>query len=218
MEQLLTLLTSDRYQYIALAVMLLAIVFGSVKGRHAIPAKGRSLAWTRVPLIALAIVSIGPSAVAVLIFVAYKSGLLQHGSAGYRFSSFIWTLPVDFAVMNWGFAVLYLVTRLTATSGYARAAMWLSAIAMCLPNVLLFFLAPEMIANVFDAGQGIGVVLAMLNMPFWPGPYPAFFDAGFGIGFVISALLAPIPLLGLMGWLGGRWLAGAHHKEVGRDN
>ncbi len=51
-----------------------------------------------------------------------------------------------------------------------------SATAMSLLNVPLFFLAPEMLSNVFDAGQGIGVVQAMLSMPIWFGPYPGFLD------------------------------------------
>ena len=45
---------------------------------------------------------------------------------------------------------------------------------MSLPNVLLFSLAWTMVSNVFDAGQGIGVVQAMLILPIiamvWPGP------------------------------------------------
>jgi len=73
---------------------------------------------------------------------------------------------------------------------------------------LLFALAPEMVSNAFDAGQGIGVIMAMISFPIitiiWPGPLPSIFDAGFGIGFVISALMAPIPFFGLIGWLVGQ--------------
>jgi hypothetical protein len=86
--------------------------------------------------------------------------------------------------------------------------MWLSVAAMSLPNVLLFGLAPTMVSNVFDAGQGIGVIEAMLMLPvivmIESGPAPSIFDAGFGIGFVVSALTAPIPFLGLIGWLAGQ--------------
>jgi len=39
--------------------------------------------------------------------------------------------------------------------------MWFSVVAMSLPNVLLFSLAWTMVSNVFDAGQGIGVVEAI---------------------------------------------------------
>jgi hypothetical protein len=86
--------------------------------------------------------------------------------------------------------------------------MWLSVVAMSLPNVFLFALAWEMVSNAFGVGQGIGVILAMISLPIitiiWPGPYPSIFDAGFGIGFVISALMAPIPFFGLIGWLVGQ--------------
>jgi hypothetical protein len=49
------------YEYSALAVLLLAILFGYFKGRGVVSASGQSLAWTRIPLIAFAIASLGPS-------------------------------------------------------------------------------------------------------------------------------------------------------------
>jgi hypothetical protein len=197
-------LMSDLFKVSALAAMLLAVLLAYAKGRHAVPPNGRSLAWTHVPLIAFLTVSIGPSAVAILIYLGYKSGLLQAGPSGYRLSSHIFQLPLDFAVMNWGFVALYVTCRLLPNLGSARAAMWVSATAMSLLNVPLFFLAPEMVSNVFDAGQGIGVVLAMLGMPLWFGPYPAFLDPNSGIGLLVFAPLAPIPFFGLLGWIAGR--------------
>jgi hypothetical protein len=203
-----TILEYDSYKYLALAVMLLAILFAYRKGRDAVSASSRSLAWTHVPLIAFAIASLGPSAFAIMIYLGYKFGLIQPPPSGYRFSTYIGDLPFDFAVINWGFVALYLTCRLWPNFGSARSAMWLSVAAMSLPNVLLFSLAWTMVSNVFDAGQGIGIVEAMLILPIiamiWPGPDPGFFDAGFGIVFVISALTAPIPFLGLIGWLGGQ--------------
>jgi hypothetical protein len=200
------MLISEPYNYFALAVMLLAILFGYLKGRSVASASGQSLAWTQVPLIAFAIASLGPSALAVMIYLGYRFGLMQPPPSGYRFSIFIQTLPVDFAVLNWGFVALYLACRLWPNF----SAMWLSVVAMSLPNVLLFALASTMVSNVFDAGQGIGVILAMLSLPIiamiLPGPFPDIFDAGFGVGFVLSALMAPIPFLGLIGWLLG-WTA-----------
>ena len=203
------LLMSDLFKYSALAVMLLAILLAYYKGRHVVSANGRSLAWTQVPIIAFLTVSIGPSAVATLIYLGYKSGLLQAGPSGYRFSTFIFQLPLDFAVMNWGFVALYVTCRLSPNFGSARpnfgsarSAMWLSAAAMSFLNVPLFFLAPEMVSNVFDAGQGIGVIQAMLGMPLW---YPDFLDP-FGIGLLVFAPLAPIPFLGLIGWIAGRFI------------
>jgi hypothetical protein len=205
---MLSILTSDLYNYLALAVMLLAILFGYRKGRDVVSASGRSLAWTQVPLIAFAIASIGPSVFAIIIYLAYKFGLIQPERSGYGFSTFIRDLPFDFAALNWPFVALYLACRLWPNFGSARSAMWLAVIAMSLPNVLLFSLAPTMVSNVFDAGQGIGVIEAMLGLPIiamiWPGPMPGIFDAGFGIGFIISALTAPIPLFGSVGWFAGQ--------------
>jgi hypothetical protein len=105
-------MTSDRFQYSALALMLLAIVLAWYKGRRAVSADGRSLAWTYVPLIAFLTVSLGPSVVATLLYLGTKSGLLQAAPSGVRLSSFIFQLPLEFAVMNWGFVALYVVCRL----------------------------------------------------------------------------------------------------------
>jgi hypothetical protein len=69
--------------------------------------------------------------------------------------------------------------------------------------VPLFFLAPEMVSNVFDAGQGIGVIEALLGMPLW---YPDFLDPDSGIGLLVFAPLAPIPFSGLIGWIAGRFI------------
>ena len=202
---MLPIITSDLYKYLALAVMLLAILFAYFKGRDTVSASSQSLAWTNVPLIAFAIASLGPSAFAIMIYLGYTIGIIHPGPSGYKFSIFIRELPFDFAVLNWPFVALYVTSRLWPNFRSARLAMWFSVVAMSLPNILLFSLAPTMVANVFDAGQGIGIVEAMLMLPIvamiLPGPVSGIFDAGFGIGFVISALTAPIPLLGLINWL-----------------
>jgi hypothetical protein len=82
--------------------------------------------------------------------------------------------------------------------------MWFSVVAMSLPNVVLFGLAPEMVSNARDAGQGIGIIEAMLSFPIIPI-------------MIISALTAPIPLLGLAGWLlghsVGRFVSATHPKK-----
>jgi hypothetical protein len=198
---MLPILTSDLYRYLVLAVMLLAILFGYRKGRGLVSVSGRPLAWTQVPLIAFAIASLGPSAFAIIIYLGYTFGLIQAPPSGYRFSTYIGDLPFDFAVINWGFVALYLICRLWPNFGSARSAMWLSVVAMSLPNVLLFSLAWTMVSNVFDAGQGIGVIEAMITLPF-----ALIFDPDSGIGFVISALIAPIPFLGMIGWLVGQFV------------
>jgi hypothetical protein len=199
-------LLSDTLKYSVLAVMLLAILLAYFKGRNAVSANGQSLAWTQIPLIAFLTVSVGPSAIATLIYLGYKLGLFQPGPSGYQFSSFVYQLPLEFALMNWGFVALYLTCRLLPNFGSARSAMWLSAIAMSLVNVPLFFLGPDMVSNVYDAGQGIGVLQAMLSMPIWVGPYPGDLDSG--IGLLVSAPLAPIPFLGLIGWLAAQFIGG----------
>lgn len=197
-------------------MMLLAILLGYYKGRHAVSATGRSLAWTHVPLIAFLTVSIGPSVIATLIYLGYKSGLLQPGASGYQFSSFIFQLPIDFALMNWGFVVLYVTSRLSPNFRSSRSAMWLSAIAMSVLNVPLFFLAPEMVSNVFDAGQGIGIIQAVLSMPLWFGSYPAFLEPDSGIGLLVFAPLTPIPFSGLVGWIAGQLIGGTVSSPKGK--
>ncbi len=205
---MLPLLTSDVYRYLAVAVLLLAILFAYRKGRGAVSASGRPLAWTHVPLIAFALASLGPSALAIMIYLGYRFGLLQPDPSGYSFSTFIRDLPFDFAVINWGFVALYLACRLRSNFGAARSAMWFSVVAMSLPNILLFALAWTMVSDAFDAGQGIGVIEATIIFPIfamiWPPPYPSILDPDSGIGLVISVFMAPIPFLGLMGWLAGQ--------------
>lgn len=94
--------------------------------------------------------------------------------------------------------------------------MWISATAMSVLNVPLFFLAPEMVANVFDAGQGIGVIQAMLSMPLWFGSYPGFLEPDSGIGLLVFAPLAPIPFSGLVGWIAGQLIGGTAGSPKGK--
>jgi len=186
-------LTQDASNYITLALMLAAIAFACIKGRGP--------AWTHVPLAALAIASVGPSLFAMMIWLGYTLGIIQPGPAGYRLSTVVRDLPIDFAAANWGFAALYVICRLWPTFGAAKPAMWASVAAMSLPNIALFSLAWEMVSNVFDAGQGIGVVLAMISFPIVD------LDVGYGVGPVVAALTAPIPLLGLTAWLAAQCVA-----------
>lgn len=62
--------------------MLLAVAFGYYKGRNAAVVSGQSLTWTHIPLIALAIISIGPSIVAVVLYLAYTFSIIQPGAYG----------------------------------------------------------------------------------------------------------------------------------------
>jgi hypothetical protein len=75
-------------RYLALIVLLLLVAFGYFRGRS------RSPAWTNIPLIALAILSIGPSVCAVILYLSYKFGLIQPGAPGYQFGSSILCLSI----------------------------------------------------------------------------------------------------------------------------
>jgi hypothetical protein len=193
---------SEWPRYLALTILLFVALFGYFRGR------GRSLAWSNVPLIALATLSIGPSVCAVILYLAYKFGLAQPPARGYQFGAFIYLLPVDFALMNWAFVPLYMVSRISPRAGSARPAMWFAVVAMSVPNVILFGLAPEMVSNVFDAGQGIGIMEAMLlSSPIqmicpWLGAI--ILDANFEVSFVLNALTGVLPTVGLVAWLLGQ--------------
>jgi hypothetical protein len=213
----INILDSELSKYLVLAAMLAATLFGYFRGRDA---AGGNLFWTHIPLIALAIVSIGPSVLATLIYLGYTTGLIAPDPAGYRFSIFVQDAPLEFAVINWAFVALYVACRLRPKADGARLAMWLSVLAMSLPNVVLFGTAWEMVSNARGAGQGIGIMEAILIVPlisfFWSGPIPGIFSIGFGIGFVLSAVTAIVPLLGLIGWLAGRLLGKAAARAAAK--
>jgi hypothetical protein len=60
----------------------------------------------------------------------------------------------------------------------------------------------------------------MLGMPLWFGPYPGFLDPDSGIGLLVFAPLAPIPFLGLIGWIAGRfigWPASSPNEKTARS-
>jgi len=188
--------------------MLLAVVYGYCKGRSAAAVSGQSLAWTNIPLIALAIISIGPSIFAAILYLTYRFGLVQPPARGFRFGSFVYSLPVDFALMNWAFVQLYVVCRIRPNLGAARLAMWFSVVVISVPNVVLFGLAPEMISSAYDSGQGIGIIQAVLLWPpiamIWPGLASLIMDADTSLMFVLMALTGVLPTLGLVTWVAGR--------------
>jgi hypothetical protein len=189
-------------RYLALIVLLLLAACGYFRGR------GRSPAWTNIPLIALATISIGPSVCAVILYLSYKFGLIQTGAPGYEFKSFVYSLPVDFALLNWAFVPLYVIGRIWPRAGSARLAMWFAVVAMSVPNVVLFGLAPEMISSARDAGQGIGVMEAVLLwspiQTIFPGIFAIVDAAGFEYSFLLNALTGFLPILGLVAWLLGQ--------------
>lgn len=191
---------------VALIILLLLAAFGYRRGRSHSPA------WTHIPLIALAIISIGPSVCAVLLYLSYKFGLMQPSGPGYHFGSFVFSQPADFAVLNWAFVPLYLVGRIWSPVGSTRLAMWFAVVAMSVPNLVLFGLAPEMISNARDAGQGIGVIESLLLwspiQTILPGTFAIIDAAGFQYSFLLNALTGFLPTLGLGAWLLGRLVGG----------
>jgi hypothetical protein len=214
-------MTPEWPRYLALTLMLLAVLYGYRKGRAAPAGSGRPLAWTTISLSALAIVSIGPSLCAAILYLTYRFGLVQPPASGYRFGSFVTLLPADFALMNWAFVPLYVVCRVWPDRGAARLAMWLSVVAMSLPCGVLFALAPEMLSTARDAGQGIGIVEAVL---LWspiaamvPGVASIIMDAGTAWMSVLMALAGFLPMLGLMAWLLGQFAGRAVRKELARN-
>jgi hypothetical protein len=123
--------------------------------------------------------------------------------------------------MNWAFVPLYVVGRVWPDRGAARLAMWLSVGAMSLPCAVLFALAPEMLSTARDAGQGIGIVEAVL---LWsplaamvPGVASIIMDAGTAWMSVLMALAGFLPMLGLIGWLLGQFAGRAVRKELGHN-
>jgi len=191
---------------LVLIVLLLLVAFGYFRGRSHAPA------WTNIPLIALAILSTGPSVCAVMLYLSYKFGLIEPGAPGYQFRSFVYSLPADFALLNWAFVPLYVVGRIRPHAGSARLAMWFAVVAMSVPNVVLFGLAPEMVSNARDAGQGIGIIEAVLLwspiQTILPGIFAIVDAAGFEYSFVLNALTGFLPILGLVAWLLGQLIGG----------
>jgi hypothetical protein len=123
--------------------------------------------------------------------------------------------------MNWAFVPLYAVCRIWPDRAGARLAMWLSVAAMSLPNAVLFALAPEMLSTARDAGQGIGIIEAVL---LWspiaaivPGVASIIIDADTAWMSVLMALAGFLPILGLMGWLLGRFAGRAVRNELARE-
>jgi hypothetical protein len=210
-------MTIEWPQYLALILMLLAVLYGYRKGNNASVVSGQSLAWTNIPLIALAIISIGPSIYAVILYLTYRFGLVQPHAPGYRFGSSVYSLPVEFALMNWAFVALYVVCRIWPHLGAARVAMWFSVVAMSVPGAVLFGLAPEMVSSAVDAGQGIGIIQAVL---LWspiamisPGIASIIIDADTALMFILMALTGFLPILGLIAWLVGQ-LAGRAVRQA----
>jgi len=133
--------------------------------------RGHGAPWVEYPLIAFAIVSIGPIVIA----------LYRWGSG-----SVLWKGVSDYAVIaldNWPFLALYFVCRQRVREEWPsvrsiRLAMWISLVAMLLPNIPFFL--PE--------GEGL-------------------YDDPFILAVFYGIWWAVIAIFGLIGWVTGRFAA-----------
>jgi hypothetical protein len=158
---------------------------------------GSTIGWTIYPpLTALALISIGPSVLAVLIYLLHLTFGLN------SLTSFIvvrierpdlqnlvnlFVSPLVVALFNWPFVVLYLVTLSKAKKEAplltsVRLAMWVSLGAMAVPNIPAFVTAIDENLSPPPFGEGTGIFLGLF-------------------------VLFPVPILGLIGWASGRFIA-----------
>ena len=152
--------------------------------------RNERLRWPYIPLIALAVFSVGPSVLAPIFFmlssffdvsavigpVQQPPGLLS-----------ILLYPFFLGMVLWPFLALYHFTREAFIKERpclesVRLAMIVSVIAMSLPSSIFLVATPaEMMSSAPDAGQGIGIA-----------------------GFLFMVLL---PFPGILGWFIGRGIA-----------
>ena len=140
--------------------------------------------WSKYPLIAFAIVSIGPSVFAPTLYL-WRFGS-SPGDHLAEISTLLVAFPALFALVNWPFLALYFVCRRKVKEEWrsvrsVRLAMWISLVAMLLWNVLVLT---------------TGILGEELIYP-W-----SWIEAG---NFFL--LLVPLPILGLIGWVTGRLVA-----------
>ena len=159
-------------------------------------ARGPSLAWTKVPLIAFVLFTVGPGLIAAVLYFIYTilgiKGSREVGgygstAYGYYLDAGILLAPLLFAIITWPFLALFFICKLRAKRESAdirslRFAMWGSLVAMSLPNLLFLFISSEeMIADFPGSGEGLGLAIGIF-------------------GFVV-------PVLGVIGWFVGRIIA-----------
>jgi hypothetical protein len=152
------------------------------------------LRWTRIPLIAFAVLAVGPSARGLILHVLYL--------AGAHFIPFIGPLerpprldlilgaPLALTVGLWPFLTLYGITLNKLIQGRStwrsvRMAMIVSVAAMSLPSTfLLVAQLQEFMSSAPDAGQGAGILCAWCSCRYRP-----WLD-GFSVAACLAALLA----------------------------
>ena len=152
--------------------------------------RGAAVVWPYIPLIAFAVLCVGPSVLAPILYVLSAavdiSGLVgadarAPGLAALLFYPFLFVLPY------WPFLALYDVMRKAlirdpSSQQSIRLAMIASTFAMALPCSLFLIGTPaEMMSSARDAGQGTGIAM------------------------LFYAIFLPFP--GIIGWWIGRRIA-----------
>ena len=142
--------------------------------------------WTKAPLIALVIVSIGPE----IADTAYSRPFIWPGTV------FLLIMIVFLALINWPFLALYFVCVRQAKKEWPNVrsvcfAMWTSLVAMCFASIgSLFLTATEM--------RGLRTTDSIVLTLF----------VEFAEELVPHLLLfTSVAILGLIGWFGGRFIA-----------
>lgn len=140
--------------------------------------------WTKAPLVALLIISIGPE----IADIVYSRPFIWPGTI------FLLVFIVFLALLNWPFLLLYFVCRREVKKEWPKVrsvqlAMWTSLVAMCFASVgMLFLTATEM-------GGTIDSVVIRLFVEFSEELVPH------------VLLFTSVPILGLVGWFAGRFIA-----------
>jgi hypothetical protein len=157
------------------------------------PSDDPSGGWTRLPLIALAIVSFGPSVMTPILYLALRLvGVRElHGTEIIFNRNTLGQMAnyVGFAAFsNWPFIVLYNVCKARAKEEWpdvrsVQLAMWCSLTLMFFLNFIFFYYAVDMLAG----------------SPFGKGEDP--------IGVFVAWI--PFAILGVVGWFAGRFFAWA---------
>jgi hypothetical protein len=176
--------------FISVTVVLLSM--STWPRRGSVPSK--LPAWTRVPLIAIAIFAVGPSVLGLILHVLYLAGANLGQFIGPlekppRLDAVVFD-PVVLTAGLWPFLTLYGVTLNSlmqdrSTWRSVRMAMIVSVATMSLPSTfLLVATVQEMMSSAPDAGQGTGI-LCVLFMVFLPIPAVVGWFIGRGIAWLL---------------------------------
>jgi hypothetical protein len=157
--------------------------------------RGAAVVWPYIPLIAFAVLCVGPSVLAPILYLLSAAvdlrGLAGANPRAPGLAALLF-YPLLFVLPYWPFLALYDVTRKAlirdpSSRQSIRLATIASTIAMALPCSLVLIGTPaEMMSSARDAGQGTGI--AMLFYAIFL-PFPGI--VGWWIGHGIARLVRP---------------------------